>query len=258
MTKRAVLFDLDDTLIIEEAAAAAAFHATAAVAARSYEVDADRLAAAVRDNARDLWRTTPVHGYCLEIGVSSWEGLWCEFLGDDLPTRWLRHWAPDYRVEAWHLALIDLGIHDHALAQTLGEVYPRERRARHQLFPDAIECLTRLRDTYHLGVVTNGAPCLQREKLSASGLAEFFDTIVVSGDIGVGKPDPRIYLEALLRLQVTEAVMVGASIRRDVEGAMAAGLRAIWLNRDARRENLGLPHVTTLVDVPARVVELAQ
>ena len=71
----ALLFDLDDTLISDEGAAAAAFAATAAQAERSRELDAAALATAAREAARELWSATPVHAYCRAIQISSWEGL---------------------------------------------------------------------------------------------------------------------------------------------------------------------------------------
>jgi hypothetical protein len=66
--KRALLFDLDDTLVVEEPAAAAAFLATAQVAVARHRVQADRLALAAREPARELWYATPAHPYCLRVG----------------------------------------------------------------------------------------------------------------------------------------------------------------------------------------------
>jgi FMN phosphatase YigB (HAD superfamily) len=43
----------------------------------------------------------------------------------------------------------------------------------------------------------NGASCLQREKLATAGLEDYFDTVVVSAELGVGKPDPSIFEHAL-------------------------------------------------------------
>ena len=47
--------------------------------------------------------------------------------------------------------------------------------------------------------MTNGASCWQREKLEASGLADRFDAVVVSGELGTAKPDPAVYAHALRR-----------------------------------------------------------
>jgi putative hydrolase of the HAD superfamily len=61
------------------------------------------------------------------------------------------------------------------------------------------------------------------------GLGRFFDAVLVSSEVGWAKPSPRIYAAALAALRVapTEALMVGDRPREDVEGARAAGLRAL-------------------------------
>ncbi len=254
--KRALLFDLDDTLVVEEPAAAAAFLATAEVAVACHRVQAGRLALAARERARELWYATPAHPYCLRVGISSWEGLWCRFEGEQPDVRWLREWSPRYRREAWSLALADQGVHDPALAEQLGERYGTERRARHDRFADVPACLDELRDSHKLALITNGASCLQREKLSTVGLDDYFDVVVISGEFGVGKPEPSIFEHtlSLLGSDREHAVMVGDSLARDVDGAIAAGLRAVWVNRTKQRrpaDRPGLVEVSTLGDLPA-------
>jgi putative hydrolase of the HAD superfamily len=243
----ALLFDLDDTLVLEEPAAVAAFEATA----RSGPgIDAARLALDVRAHARALWRAEPTYPYCLRVGISSSEGLWCRFEGEAADVRALRAWAPSYRREAWRLALAGQGVEDVALAEELGERFGVERRARHHTFADVDAVLAAL--DRPLALVTNGASCLQREKLAASGLAGHFDAVVVSGDLGTGKPDAAVFRHALELLGADGGVMIGDSLDRDVDGALAAGLGAVWINRfDAGPGRAGVPEITTLAELPA-------
>lgn len=233
MTLRAILFDLDDTLVVEVASAEAAFLATCVLAQERYGVDAEALCQTVRAKARELWHASPARPYCLAIGISSWEALWARFLGDDPNLQALRAWAPTYRRESWARALVEHGIDDLPFAERLAETFPRERRARHVVYPDVEPALQKVCKTYRLALLTNGAPGLQREKLAGSGLGPYFDVVLVAGEAGVGKPDPRLFALALDRLDVSpgEAVMVGNSLRSDVAGAQGAGIRAIWLNR---------------------------
>ena len=169
--------------------------------------------------------------------------------------RWLRGWAPAYRRETWRLALADQGVDDDALATALGERVADERRARHAVFADVGAALERLHGEWRLGLLTNGASCLQREKLAASGLAGHFDAVVISGDFGAGKPEPAIFRHALDRLGHTHgrAVMVGDSLARDVRGALAAGLDAVWLTRPGipaeTPEATPAPRITTLAEL---------
>lgn len=83
--------------------------------------------------------------------------------------------------------------------------------------------------------MTNGAPDLQRAKLGGAGLGPYFDAVIVSGEVGVGKPDPVPFALALAALGAdpAEAVMVGDSLERDIAGARDAGIRGIWLDRAA-------------------------
>jgi putative hydrolase of the HAD superfamily len=250
---RAVLLDLDDTLVVEEAAAVTAFAATAAVAAERHPIDAAALAPTARARARELWWAAPTHPYCRRIGVSSWEGLWCRFEGEDGDLPALRRWAPEYRRETWRLALADHGVEDSALAEELGERFGVERRAVHETFADAAPALDALAGRYPLALVTNGASCLQRQKLAASGLADRFDVVVAGGDVGAAKPARAIFERALAAVGVApgEAVMAGNSLENDVEGAVAVGMRAIWVDRDGAPERPGVTTVGDLRDLPA-------
>jgi len=248
----ALLFDLDDTLIPEEPLAVAAFQATARAAPG---VDAERLALDARAHARALWRAGETYPYCRRIGISSWEGLWCRFEGEGEALAALRAWAPEFRREAWARALADQHVDDRALAEELGDRFGVERRALHAPFPDAA-LIEDLRDDYALALVTNGAACLQREKLEGSGLTAHFDAVVVSGDIGVGKPDAAVFRNALALVgaEPADAVMIGDTIERDIDGALALGLRAVWINRFGRPRPPGrddLVEITGLDELPA-------
>lgn len=253
--KRALLFDLDETLMVEEPAAVASFEATAQVAAMRHELDPETLATGARARARELWYAAPTHDYCMRIGISSWEGLWCRFEGDESDVRALREWSPTYRREVWSLGLADQGIDDEPLAEHLAETFAAERRMRHEVFADVESTLGQLRESYAMALVTNGAACLQREKLAASDLGGYFDAVIVSADVGAAKPDSSVFQQALSALGVDgeQAVMIGDSITKDVEGALDAGLGAIWLNRGEAFASEGrsdLAEIATLKDLP--------
>ena len=233
MAIRSILFDLDDTLVIEGASADTAFLATCEHAHEKHGIDPEALHQSVRYHARQLWCVSATISYCRAIGISSWEGLWARFLGSDPNLKRLCAWAPTYRRETWFRALTDHGVSDLSLAEQLSDIFLVERRARHILFPDVEDSLTKFREIYQLALVTNGAPDLQREKIQGTNLARYFDAILISGEIGVGKPDCRIFRMALevLAASPSETVMVGDSLTRDILGAQRAGLKGVWLNR---------------------------
>ncbi|AZS15981.1 HAD family hydrolase [Paenibacillus lutimineralis] len=84
-----------------------------------------------------------------------------------------------------------------------------------------------------LGIITNGRSEVQHGKIDQLGLRPFFDTIIVSGDIDIKKPDPRIYRTALERLGTAaeETIIVGDHPRNDIWGAANIGIRGVWLRR---------------------------
>ena len=232
---KAILFDLDDTLVVEVAAAEAAFLATCELAREKHGLDPKALHRTLRKRAREIWHDSPTHPYCRMIGVSSWEGMWGRFQGDDPDLQKLGKWVPNYRREAWTAALADFGVNDPILAGIMAEDFPKERRLRHQRFPDVDVCLNALYGKIPLALITNGASDLQREKIIGAGLKSYFDPIVVAGDLRSMKPDPAIFLFTLEKLQLKpqDTMMIGDSAERDVVGAQKLGIYAIWLNRNS-------------------------
>jgi len=102
------------------------------------------------------------------------------------------------------------------------------------LFPGVIETLEGLRDQgYRIGSVTNRgySGSLFWEQMDFLGLTPLFEHVVISCDVGYMKPHPQIFHQAfeLMRLEADECVMVGDSMRADVEGARTLGMKAIWI-----------------------------
>ena len=97
----------------------------------------------------------------------------------------------------------------------------------------ARELLAAIKSHVRVGIVSNNIKTEQEGKLQLCGFTPYVDALVVSEAVGISKPDPRIFHVALEQLGVTadRAVMVGDSWSADIEGARAAGVRAIWFNR---------------------------
>jgi putative hydrolase of the HAD superfamily len=106
--------------------------------------------------------------------------------------------------------------------------------ASYRLFPDVADCLRGLREAgLRLGVITNSESVHQRGKLRAVGLADAFDAVVISGEIGVSKPDRAIFDHACSAIDAVPqaALHVGDRLDLDALGARDAGLRGVWLDR---------------------------
>lgn len=166
------------------------------------------------------------------------------------------HWASGLAVDSSREAIVD-GIFAAVSAQPGMDILDQSRVARRywQLFADvavlergAREILVALATRYRLGVISNGYADTQRPRLAAAGLTDFFETIVVSGEVSWAKPDPHIFAHALAGLDVAPgaALYVGDSPSHDLVGALAAGLD-FCLYRPRGGDGLNLPAGVGLV-----------
>lgn len=113
----------------------------------------------------------------------------------------------------------------------------------------ALALLQALKPAYKIGIVTNNRLTEQQEKLRHLGMSALVDALITSEEVGVLKPDARIYQVALERLGASPAqtVMVGDNWQADVVGALAVGIRPLWLNRTGALRPL--PHVAELASL---------
>ena len=124
------------------------------------------------------------------------------------------------------------GIHDNALADHLSEDYVYWSPRIVRLVPGTMELLDYLKPKYHLHLITNGFQEVQHTKLSGSGLEPYFETLTVSEEVGVKKPNPEIFHFALRKAQATaeESLMIGDEMAVDIDGARAAGIDQLFFN----------------------------
>ncbi|HEU5470171.1 MAG TPA: HAD family hydrolase [Actinophytocola sp.] len=128
-----------------------------------------------------------------------------------------------------------------------------------RLFDDVVPCLDWLRAAgLKVAAVTNASGPQQRAKLIALGIARFFDTIVIAGELGAAKPDPVIFQTACQQLHVSadETLHVGDRLDTDAVGARDAGLHGVWLHRRGPlpTPDAGVHVIETLSDLPALIV----
>jgi putative hydrolase of the HAD superfamily len=210
---KAIFFDLDDTLLDTHLTYRVALAETCAEAARRHsELEADRLAEVYHEVSAAMWRS-------FDLGQ-------------------MKESAAEIRVRVWTEALRQLGIADETLVADLADHYGAGRQASYRLFPDVLRTLDRLHRRFHLGIITNGMTEIQRNKIERLGIEPYFDTVLISQEVGCLKPDPRIFELALARVpcRPEEAVMVGDSPDRDIAGARAVGLHALWVRTGRPRE----------------------
>jgi putative hydrolase of the HAD superfamily len=217
-TVRAVVLDLDDTLVDHSSAADAA-----------------------------------VTAWAREHGVPE----------ADAAERWARVTAPLYaayqRRELTHDEQRRERVRDFlgvratdAEADALFDGYLQRYEAGWRAFDDAGPALRRLRAAgLRLAVLTNGDQVQQHRKLTQVGLADHVDLVVASSSIPAAKPDPRAFRHVVdaLAVRPDQAVMVGDSLDHDVRGALAAGLRAVLVDRRGAHVGTDVTRVTSLAQL---------
>lgn len=104
--------------------------------------------------------------------------------------------------------------------------------------PEDLDALEQLRGGgWRIGIVTNGMADNQLAKIQRTGLADLVDAWCISDEVGIRKPDPRIFRLAAQRCGMPAdrtGWMVGDSLTHDVAGGRAAGLRTVWINPSQR------------------------
>jgi putative hydrolase of the HAD superfamily len=120
------------------------------------------------------------------------------------------------------------------LAERLHLRYGQLYESRWRAFDESVEVLKKLKDAgKRLAVITNGDGTAQRGKLKATGLEPWFESVIVSDEVKVRKPDPAIFRlsEQALGLAPAQLAYVGDRTEVDVAGAKASGWTAVWLDR---------------------------
>lgn len=122
------------------------------------------------------------------------------------------------------------------------------------VFPDSLEVIATLRENgYLLGIVSNGPSELQNMKMDTAGIRDLFDEVIISGDYGVHKPDRRLFDLAAEKIGVknTECLFVGDHPVNDIQGALGAGMKAVWMNygyfKDQCKEDV--PEIKKIIEL---------
>lgn len=165
----------------------------------------------------------------------------------------LKHRISALRRRVLFHALEEAGYEQAEASRLAAEGFEVFLHARHQLdiFPEVQPTLEALANHFALGVVTNGNADVRR-----LGLADYFQFALCAEDIGIAKPDARLFQEALQRggASADTAVHIGDHPGDDIAGAQQAGLRAIWFNPGGKTweaEHAPDAQIRSLTELPA-------
>ncbi|MFK2826279.1 HAD-IA family hydrolase [Bacillus sp. B190/17] len=237
--KKAVFFDLDDTLLNDRKSIQTAFDVTCGDLEQKYGVDKDTIEESVRHAAREQYQQYSFYPVTLHLGINPFEGLWGNF--GDVHHTLLREMGKDiadYQYKSWEKGLKAVGIE--GAADWAKERFREVRRYSPFLYDETLTVLDQLKEKgFRLLLLTNGAPSLQLEKLQMTPeLVPYFEHILISGNFGFGKPDPSIFTHALklMDLSPEEAIMVGDNLGTDILGATRVGMDSIFIDHGDGRQ----------------------
>lgn len=121
--------------------------------------------------------------------------------------------------------------------KVFSDFYINNMFKRTPLKDETLEVIQELRKTYKIAILSNGDPFSQHHKIQHVQIEKYFDEVMVSGDIGIHKPDPKIFDLMAQRLGVRneECLMVGDVFSTDILGATRAGMTTVWMCTDFER-----------------------
>lgn len=161
----------------------------------------------------------------------------------------------DLRLSVMRELLRHQGLSDEEANQSANTAFAcfMAKRNNVELFDDAHDVLSMLSERYQLAAITNGNADVHK-----TSLGRYFSFALRADQVGVAKPDAAIFNMAIKQAETAahRCVHIGDSIENDVEGAMNAGIRAIWFDPEGRRYN-GASTVTALSELAQALEELA-
>jgi putative hydrolase of the HAD superfamily len=227
MLPKGILFDLDDTIIAYGVVAGPIWrNLCEEYAGRSGPFDAATLFEAIDDVRKWYWSDKRRH----KVGRMDL---------DNTRTKLIR------------MAFERLGVEDLSLVHDISDAFAQRMDKQIRFFPRAEETLSALKTRrVSMALMTNGESHKQRRKVDRFRLERFFDTVLIEGEMGYGKPEEQVYIRALdeLGLEAEDTWAVGDNLEWDVKGPQKMGIFGIW--NDVR--GVGLPEPSDVV--PDRIV----
>lgn len=101
------------------------------------------------------------------------------------------------------------------------------------LYDDSIDLIESLHKNYKIIIITNGLKDVQDNRIRKSIIGKYFEDVVVSEEVEISKPDPKIFEHALNNIKHTDkskVLMVGDSLTSDIQGGINFGIDTCWFN----------------------------
>ena len=166
-------------------------------------------------------------------------------------------------IQAWMVQLLRRTLNhepEDSLVEQAIKIIGFARAENAVVFPDSKAVLEKLsKRRIRLGVISNvSSHDVAVEILRKVGLLEYFDVVVTSAFVGIRKPDPGIFLYALMqfKLQPREAVIVGDSERHDVWGGMITGMKTVLVSKRPMVDSIADYRFSSLAEASTTLASL--
>ncbi|MBN1936629.1 MAG: YjjG family noncanonical pyrimidine nucleotidase [Anaerolineae bacterium] len=126
-------------------------------------------------------------------------------------------------------------------AAAFSAVYLRHLGDGAFLIDGALQVIAALRGKIHLALITNGLKEVQRSRLARSAISDAFEAVIISEEVGVSKPDVRIFdiaFEQMGRPARSKVLLVGDSLTSDMAGGIAYSIDTCWFNPAGQERTL--------------------
>ncbi|ERJ12230.1 YjjG family noncanonical pyrimidine nucleotidase [Haloplasma contractile] len=127
-------------------------------------------------------------------------------------------------------------------ASIFGKAYMNHLAKGSYLFKDSVELVENLSNGFKLMIITNGLKSVQEHRIKKSIIADYFESIIVSEEVGVSKPDPKIFEIALRTYNIDKKkiLIVGDSLTSDIQGGINYGIDTCWFNPHQKENSYGI------------------
>jgi len=118
-------------------------------------------------------------------------------------------------------------------SKLFSDLYLSELGKGGYLLEGSLDILNYCKGNYRLAAITNGIGDVQRARIKVAEIEHYFETTVISEDVGIAKPDPGIFTIAFEKMKLTnksDVLMIGDSLSSDILGGINAGIDTCWIN----------------------------
>lgn len=205
---------------------------------KSEEVALDKLISSLNTNLDK--------DYCINTYKEINTNIWKEFEQNLIS-------SDDLKVERFRRLLDKLNLNLNP--QDLSDMYTSYLADGSFIYDETEDLLKYLHEKYKIVIITNGLASVQNKRIKESSVKDYFDDVIISDEIKIAKPNPKIFeyaLNSINHLDKSSVLMIGDSLSSDIKGGFNAGIDTCWFNPLKKENTLGITptyEISSLLDL---------